>query len=120
MLLICLFFLILCSHRCCCFVLFFKYFFLKGYELSGEIALKNNHYYYYYKHLHLAAIIHIALRIMSFPEKYQLEETDYLVEIIIYFHVINAYKSKCHQVSRNQRSHCHKVVVLYFDTKVDD
>ena len=47
MLLICLFFIILCSHRCCCFVLFFfKYFLWKGYELSGEIALKNNHYYY--------------------------------------------------------------------------
>ena len=46
-LLICLFFLFLCSHRCCCFV--FIYIFLwKGYELSGEIALKNNHYYYYY------------------------------------------------------------------------
>ena len=26
----------------------FLYFLLKGYELSGEIALKNNHYYYYY------------------------------------------------------------------------
>ena len=47
MLLICLFFLFLCSHRCCC--LFFSiYFLLKGYELSGEIALKNSHYYYYY------------------------------------------------------------------------
>ena len=46
-LLICLFFLILCSHRCCCcFQIFFLL--LKGYELSGEIALKNNHYYYYY------------------------------------------------------------------------
>ena len=26
---------------------FFKYFLCQGYELSGEIALKNNHYYYY-------------------------------------------------------------------------
>ena len=26
---------------------FFKYFLLKGYELSGEIAFKNSHYYYY-------------------------------------------------------------------------
>ena len=26
---------------------FYKYFVWKGYELSGEIALKNNHYYYY-------------------------------------------------------------------------
>ena len=27
---------------------FFLYYFLwQGYELSGEIALKNNHYYYY-------------------------------------------------------------------------
>ena len=47
-LLICLFFLIICSH-CCFFVfVFLKIFFMKGYELSGEIALKNNLYYYYY------------------------------------------------------------------------
>ena len=26
----------------------FFIFYLKGYVLSGEIALKNNHYYYYY------------------------------------------------------------------------
>ena len=44
MLLICLFFLILFLHRCCCFFFFFNIFY--GYELSGEIALKNNHYYY--------------------------------------------------------------------------
>ena len=44
-LLICLFFLIICSHHCS---FFFIYFLWKGYELSGEIALKNNHYYYYY------------------------------------------------------------------------
>ena len=30
------------------FFFFFLLFFIKGYELSGEIALKNNHYYYYY------------------------------------------------------------------------
>ena len=41
-LLICLFFLIICSHRC-----FFCFFFNIFYELSGEIALKNNYYYYY-------------------------------------------------------------------------
>ena len=41
-LLICLFFLIICSHRC-----FFFVFFYERAELSGEIALKNNHYYYY-------------------------------------------------------------------------
>ena len=29
------------------FFFFFKYFLCQGYELSGEIALKNNHYYYY-------------------------------------------------------------------------
>ena len=29
------------------FLYFFIYFLWKGYELSGEIALKNNHYYYY-------------------------------------------------------------------------
>ena len=45
-LLICLFFLIICSHRCCCLKIFLLL--LKGYELTGEIALKNNHYYYYY------------------------------------------------------------------------
>ena len=44
-LLICLFFLIICSHRCWFFL---NYFLWKGYELSGDIALKNNHYYYYY------------------------------------------------------------------------
>ena len=27
-------------------LLLFFYFFLKGYVLSGEVALKNNHYYY--------------------------------------------------------------------------
>ena len=46
--LICLFFLILCLHRCCCLFLFYIW---KGYELSGGIALKNNHYYYYYYYL---------------------------------------------------------------------
>ena len=30
------------------FFFLFKYFLSQGYELSGEIALKNNHYYYYY------------------------------------------------------------------------
>ena len=33
------------------FLSFFFYnicFFCQGYELSGEIVLKNNHYYYYY------------------------------------------------------------------------
>ena len=28
------------------FFFLFKYFLCQGYELSGEIALKNNHYYY--------------------------------------------------------------------------
>ena len=32
------------------FFILFKYFLCQGYELSGEIALKNNHYYYY-KHV---------------------------------------------------------------------
>ena len=31
------------------FFFLFKYFLCQGYELSGEIALKNNHYYYYIK-----------------------------------------------------------------------
>ena len=30
---------------------FLKYFLCKGYELSREIALKNNHYYYYYYYI---------------------------------------------------------------------
>ena len=30
------------------FFFLFKYFLCQGYELSGEIALKNNNYYYYY------------------------------------------------------------------------
>ena len=30
------------------FFFLFKYFLCQGYELSGEIAFKNNHYYYYY------------------------------------------------------------------------
>ena len=29
------------------FFFLFKYFLCQGYELSGEIALKNNHYYYF-------------------------------------------------------------------------
>ena len=40
-LLICLYFLILCSHRLSLF------FIGKGYVLSGDIAIENNHYYYY-------------------------------------------------------------------------
>ena len=35
-LLICLFFLILCSYRCCCFVLFFKIFFYERAMSSPE------------------------------------------------------------------------------------
>ena len=30
------------------FFFLFKYFLCQGYELSGEIALKNNNHYYYY------------------------------------------------------------------------
>ena len=30
------------------FFFLFKYFLCQGYELSGDIALKDNHYYYYY------------------------------------------------------------------------
>ena len=33
------------------FFFLFKYFLCQGYELSLEIALKNNHYYYYVKRL---------------------------------------------------------------------
>ena len=34
------------------FFSFFFYIFCQGYELSGEIALKNNQYYYYYNLIH--------------------------------------------------------------------
>ena len=37
------------------FFFLFKYFLCQGYELSGEIALKNNHYYYYYYYLYRQA-----------------------------------------------------------------
>ena len=33
------------------FFFLFKYFLCQGYELSGEIELKNNHYYYYYYYI---------------------------------------------------------------------
>ena len=39
------------------FFFLFKYFLCQGYELSGEIALKNNHYYYYYYYIY--QIIHM-------------------------------------------------------------
>ena len=29
-------------------IIIIYYIYIKGYVLSGEIALKNNHYYYYY------------------------------------------------------------------------
>ena len=38
------------------FFFLLKYFLCQGYELSGEIALKNNHYYYYY---YIDVYIHI-------------------------------------------------------------
>ena len=34
------------------FFFFLEYFLCQGYELSGEITLKNNHYYYYYYFMH--------------------------------------------------------------------
>ena len=39
------------------FFFLFKYFLCQGYELSGEIALKNNHYYYYYYYSYALTII---------------------------------------------------------------
>ena len=40
------------------FFFLFQYFLCQGYELSGEIALKNNHYYYYYYiYLHMKSWI---------------------------------------------------------------
>ena len=38
------------------FFFLFKYFLCQGYELSGEIALKNNHYYYYLKFPYLLVL----------------------------------------------------------------
>ena len=35
------------------FFFLFKYILCQGYELSGEIALKNNHYYYYYYYYYI-------------------------------------------------------------------
>ena len=40
------------------FFFLFKYFLCQGYELSGEIALKNNHYYYYYYYLYSISVSH--------------------------------------------------------------
>ena len=45
------------------FFFLFKYFLCQGYELSGEIALKNNHYYYYV----LICIMHSAFNLVVFP-----------------------------------------------------
>ena len=39
------------------FFFLFKHFLYQGYELSGEIAHKNNHYYYYYYYLWFIAKI---------------------------------------------------------------
>ena len=36
-----------CLNNASLLFCFLKYFLGKGYERSGEIALKNNHYYYY-------------------------------------------------------------------------
>ena len=41
------------------FFFLFKYFLCQGYELSGEIALKNNHYYYY-----IVCLFHFLICIM--------------------------------------------------------
>ena len=38
------------------FFFFFKYFLCQGYEISGEIALKNNHYYYCYYYFRDVAV----------------------------------------------------------------
>ena len=45
------------------FFFLFKYFLCQGYELSGEIALKNNHYYYYCGFIY--AILHAFLQCMN-------------------------------------------------------
>ena len=36
-----------CLNNASFFLFFYNIFLCQGYELSGEIALKNNHYYYY-------------------------------------------------------------------------
>ena len=50
-----------------------QFFYMKGYVLSGEIALKNNHYYFYcLEEFHLtikfffASILHILLSLLLF------------------------------------------------------
>ena len=53
-----------CLHNASFFFLF-KYFICQGYELFGEIALKNNHYYYYYDVTsHLQRIQNYAARVI--------------------------------------------------------
>ena len=46
------------------FFFLFKYFLCQGYELSGEIALKNNHYYYYDVTSHLQRTQNYAARVI--------------------------------------------------------
>ena len=48
------------------FFFLFKYFLCQGYELSGEIALKTNHYYYYYYYLHLLLMQHVVCSFFFF------------------------------------------------------
>ena len=47
------------------FFFLFKYFLCQGYELSGEIALKNNHYYYYYYYYLSLKVNVLCLRMKS-------------------------------------------------------
>ena len=39
------------------FFFLFKYFLCQGYELSGEIALKNNHYYYSFDYCFIITVL---------------------------------------------------------------
>ena len=60
------------------FFFLFKYFLCQGYELYGEIALKNNHYYYYY-YYYYHHIVSYYDNIISY------------YVIIIFYHIILSY-----------------------------
>ena len=59
------------------FFFLFKYFLCQGYELSGEIALKNNHYYYLQTHLNILERFQLSFLLISVPP--------HLVHCLLYF-----------------------------------
>ena len=56
------------------FFFLFKYFLCQGYELSGEIALKNNHYYYYYYYCHTYIYICVCVCVCDCVQKCKSQE----------------------------------------------